>query len=372
MHRIAKNTAGIVGIVIAASLLWDANAQSTAGRPEKTGKQLYESACSACHGTNGKGTPVTTVGFTTALPDFTNCSFASREPDEDWLAIIHEGGPIRSFDRMMPAFRDALSNSEMRRILDYVRTFCADDSWPRGELNLPRPLVTEKAYPEDEAVLTVNGSVEGPAELNHKFVYERRIGARNQVEIAVPFSFLEQTSGQRVGGIGDIALGFKRDLFHSFNKGSIFSAAGEIILPTGDKNKGLGSGTTIFEPFVAFGQLLPSSSFLQFQGGLELPADRTRPDEAFWRTVVGKSYLRGGYGRSWSPMVELVGARELVASERTHWDLVPQIQVSLSKRQHVLLSAGVRIPLNDAHLRTTQIMLYVLWDWFDGGLFSGW
>src|SRR6185503_12273335 len=129
------------------------------------------------------------------------------------------------------------------------------------------------------------------------------IGARNQLELAVPFSILEQTPGQRAGGIGDIALGFKRDLFHSFSKGSIFSAAGEITLPTGDKNKELGSGTTIFETFVAYGQILPRSSFLQFQGGLELPADRTRPDEAFWRTAVGKSYLRGGYGRSWSPMV---------------------------------------------------------------------
>ena len=71
-------------------------------------------------------------------------------------------------------------------------------------------------------------------------------------------------------------------------------------------------------------------------------------------------------------MVELVAARELAASEKTHWDLVPQLQVSLSRRQHVLFSAGVRFPLNDARVRTTQIMLYVLWDWFDGGLFSGW
>lgn len=372
MHRITKHTVVILGIMIAASLLPEASAQIASARPEKTGKQLYENACSACHGTNGKGRPVTTVGFTTPLPDFTNCSFASREPDEDWLAIIHEGGPVRGFDRMMPAFRDALSTSEMQRILGYMRTFCADDSWPRGELNLPRPLITEKAYPEDEAVLTLDASVEGLAALNHKFVYERRIGARNQIEIAVPFSFLEYAPRQRAGGIGDIALGFKRDLFHSFSKGSIFSAAGEIVLPTGDKNKELGSGTTIFEPFVAFGQLLPNSSFLQFQSGLELPADRTRPDEGFWRMVVGKSYLRGGYGRSWSPMVELVGARALVASEKTHWDLAPQLQVSLSRRQHVLLNLGVRIPLNDARLRSTQIMLYVLWDWFDGGFFSGW
>ena len=32
----------------------------------------------------------------------------------------------------------------------------------------------------------------------------------------------------------------------------------------------------------------------------------------------------------------------------TEWDVVPQVQVSLSKLQHVLLSVGVRVPLNAA------------------------
>ena len=31
----------------------------------------------------------------------------------------------------------------------------------------------------------------------------------------------------------------------------------------------------------------------------------------------------------------------------TEWDVVPQVQVSLSKLQHVLLSVGVRVPLNE-------------------------
>jgi hypothetical protein len=43
-----------------------------------------------------------------------------------------------------------------------VRTFCASDAWPRGELNLPRALVTEKAFPEDEAVLTTSVATSGP------------------------------------------------------------------------------------------------------------------------------------------------------------------------------------------------------------------
>jgi hypothetical protein len=33
---------------------------------------------------------------------------------------------------------------------------------------------------------------------------------------------------------------------------------------------------------------------------------------------------------------------------------------------------GVRIPLNDADVRQTELIVYILWDWFDGGFFEGW
>jgi hypothetical protein len=54
------------------------------------------------------------------------------------------------------------------------------------------------------------------------------------------------------------------------------------------------------------------------------------------------------------------------------WDVVPQMQVSLSTRQHVLLNGGVRVPVNQREQRGNTLMIYLLWDWFDGGFFSGW
>jgi hypothetical protein len=337
-----------------------------------SGKELYESACAACHASDGKGNAASAVGFEIPLPDFTDCSFASREPDDDWMAVIHHGGPARAFDRMMPSYRDALGEAEQQRILDHVRTFCTDKAWPRGELNLPRPLITEKAFPEDEAVLTVTANAEGAGAVSQSLLYERRFGPRNQIEVVFPMGIRERAPGSWIGGIGDIAVAFKRAVLHSIRSGSIFSVAGEVVLPTGNQDKGLGGGKTIFEPFVAFGQVLPSAGFVQVQGGFELPADRDETDEAFWRTAIGKTFAPVRFGRAWSPMIELLGSRELVSLGRTHWDVVPQMQVSLSTRQHVLVNAGVRLPVNDRDLRTTQVIVYVLWDWFDGGLFSGW
>jgi hypothetical protein len=71
-------------------------------------------------------------------------------------------------------------------------------------------------------------------------------------------------------------------------------------------------------------------------------------------------------------MIEFLADREFETGAQTNWDLVPQMQVSLSKRQHVFLNFGVRTPANNRTGRATQVMFYVLWDFFDGGLREGW
>ena len=102
---------------------------------ERTGEQIYKAACAACHGNDGKGREQHRVGFETELPDFSDCNFSTREPSGDWGSITAAGGPARAFDKMMPAFGDALSEAEIVRALDYLRGFCHEQaSWPRGDL----------------------------------------------------------------------------------------------------------------------------------------------------------------------------------------------------------------------------------------------
>jgi hypothetical protein len=302
-------------------------------------------------------------------PDFSDCSFATREPAADWVAIGHAGGPVRAFSRLMPAFADALSRGELELAVSHARSFCTEETWPRGELNFPRALVTTKAFPEDEAVLTV---VADEAAVTNKFVYERRIGPQGQFELIVPLAFSERTTGDWTGGVGDLAFAYKRVVAHSLSKGSILSAAAELVVPTGSTERDIGGGTTVVEPFVAFGQRLPSRTFLQVQAGGSIPFDRDHADEAFWRTAFGRQFRQGEFGRLWAPMVEILGSRELTSGAATHWDALPQVHVTLSTRQHIRANVGARIPLNERDGRSTQFLGYFLWEWFGGGLLTGW
>jgi mono/diheme cytochrome c family protein len=340
-----------------------------------TGKDIYLAACVGCHGPDGKGAPDTTVGFKKpdTFPDFSDCRGTTPELDADWKATIHDGGLARGFSRIMPSFSDALTEDQIDMVVGYLRSLCKDQSWPRGELNFPRAMFTEKAFPESEIVMTTTSNAQGAPGTTGEADYEYEFGVHNQLEVAVPFGFTHDQN-RWLGGIGDIGVGVKRVLFSSLHTGSIFSVEGLVDLPTGDKAKGLGNGTTAFETFGAFDQMLPAEAFVQLQAGGVWPTHtQTTADSVYWRGALGKSFrVDHSYGRMWTPIVELIANRNLVTGAKSDYNVVPQFQVTLSRRQHVAADVGVSIPVNDTMGRPVQVVFYVLWDWFDGGLLEGW
>ena len=338
----------------------------------RTGEDVYRAACVTCHGPDGRGSQKSVVGFEVPLPDFSDCAFATAESDPDWRAVVHEGGPVRGLDHHMPAFGDALTAEEIALAVGHLRTFCKQPAWPRGDLNLPRAFFTEKAFPENESVWAATVSRRGEPSVGHEFIYERHLGARNQIEVNAPVGFQQDAAGVWHRGLGDVAFAFKRTLYASMRTGGIGAAGMEIVLPTGKEELGLGNGDTIFEPFAMWGQILPRHSFLQLHGGAELPSDSTKSGrEAFVRAAVGTTVAQGrGFGRAWSPQVEVLWARS--QGRASEWDVVPQVQVTLSKLQHVTAAAGIRIPVTQRGERPRQGLVYVVWDWFDGGFFEFW
>jgi len=341
---------------------------------ERSGEDIYVAACANCHGADGRGAPAGLSGLSIKPRDFTDCRRTTPEPDHDWHAVIVGGGPARGFHRMMPAFGEVLPESEQEAVLGYVRGFCPEPTWPRGDLNFPRPFVTEKAFVEDEFVVSGAVDTRSPRNVDSKLIYEQRFLRRWQFEVAVPFSVARMTDGSREGGIGDIAVGAKTVLVASHGTGTILSLAGEVAFPTGNKDKDFGKGVFVFEPFASFGQSLPLDFFLHLQTGVEIPAKESSgiETEGFLRTALGRSFFWRKFGRGFSPMIECVAFRELKGGAPTSLDLVPQMQFSLSRRQHILASLGASLPTMNREGRSPQAMVYVLWDWFDGGLFEAW
>jgi hypothetical protein len=71
-------------------------------------------------------------------------------------------------------------------------------------------------------------------------------------------------------------------------------------------------------------------------------------------------------------MVEFLADRDLTNGAKTNWDVLPEMQVTISKRQHIRGNLGVRVPAANTQGRPVQILFYLLWDWQDGRLTEGW
>jgi hypothetical protein len=166
-----------------------------------------------------------------------------------------------------------------------------------------------------------------------------------------------------------------RDGPFSDSTGSILSVQGEILLPTGSTAHGFGSGYPGLGLFAAYDQVFPAQTFMQVQAGVDLPLRTTHvARSAFVRTAFGKTFVEGGEigPRLWTPMLEVVTNRDLGRGAVTDFDVMPEFQVTLNRRQHVRAALGYLVPVNNTAGRPRQIEFYVLWDWFDGGLLEGW
>ena len=135
--------------------------------------------------------------------------------------------------------------------------------------------------------------------------------------------------------------------------GSIAAAGGEVTLPTGKETEGLGGGVTIFEAFGLFGQALPHEAFVQVHAGFEWPTDRDVEPNS---DVLADRYWEDVRAEPVWPHVDPDGRdperQEFAPSAETEWDLVPQMQMTLSVFQHVRLDVGVRLPVNERQTRS--------------------
>ncbi len=108
--------------------------------------------------------------------------------------ILH-GGPSRAFSQIMPAFDELLSSDEIDDVIAYLRSLCRNDHWARGELNLPRALITEKAFPEDELADLNRRERQRRSRIHHGTSFTNSVSAcSNQLEVDVPLQFQDQNA----------------------------------------------------------------------------------------------------------------------------------------------------------------------------------
>lgn len=320
-----------------------------------TPREIYSAWCAKCHAEDGSGrVPVATVK--TAPRDFTDCRLATPEPDADWELVTAQGGPPAGMSSEMPAFGEALQPEQLRALVAYLRAFCTEPGWPSGNLNFPRSMFTEKAFPENEVVIAPALSHRDGEQVGFalRAVYERRLGRRAHAEIGVPLESLG--AGQRSTGLGDVSVAGKYVLHTNRATTSIVTAGLEVTLPTGNERRDLGGGTTVFEPYVASGMAF-GQTFLQGHLKYEFPArDPWSDRELLYNLYLGRSL--DVTPATWTFGVELNGVEKEVA-------ITPQARKALTRTGALAAAAGVRIPMINRSAQPVRYVGYLLWEYLD-------
>ncbi len=333
--------------------------------------EMWDAWCARCHGEDGSGR-VAEPTITVEPMDFTDCRVASPEPDADWELAIAAGGPAVGLSSEMPAFGDTLTPEQVRAFVAHMRRFCTESGWPSGNANFPRPMFTEKAFPENELVLLPAVShrrlevapqdvTPVPADvsltdLNLLAIYERRIGKRGMWEVALPVASQDSTGFARRRGVGDVEVAAKYVLAVSRSAPRIVSAGLEVALPTGSEVRGLGRGTTVFEPYLAAGALV-ASTYLQAQIKVEAPVDTRKAD----RAVVYNLYA--GRDTSVRPDTWTIGVE--LNGENGELALTPQVRKGLTRTGALAAALGWRVPLTERREQGNRLVGYLLWEYLE-------
>jgi hypothetical protein len=314
-----------------------AAAGGAGGQQPTTIPEMWGAWCARCHAADGSG-KVDEPTITVTPMDFTDCRLSTQEPDADWERAIAKGGPGVGLSPQMPAFEDSLTAEQIRGFVSHLRSFCREAGWPSGNMNFPRPIFTEKAFPESEVLILP--AISHDREIEFESVYEQRLGKRSMIEFGVPV---------KNDGVEGVDVAFKHTVFAGNH------AARPAIVSLG-LEAALFSDTAVFEPFVAAGAMI-RDWYLQGQLKVELPHDRAKAERALvYNIYVGRDGSLSP--QTWTIGVELNGENHELA-------LTPQVRQGLTGTGALAASVGLMVPLNEREQRGVRWVGYLLWDYLE-------
>ncbi len=312
---------------------------------DSTGATLYRAWCAICHGADGRGAPAHQTQLSVRPANLAECKTSTAETEDQWTDIVREGGAAFGLSLDMPAYGQAATPEQLRAVVRYIRSLCQERGWPPGELNFPRAFLAEKAFPENEVVVTAHGT-------GQEYIYEWRVGRRAQIEASARTVF--DSAGDPFDGV---TAALKYNVWHSAARRAIASVGLEATPPVGRQE------AWELEPFFAFGANPLPALFIQGElaGAWE---DGEGMADFSYSLGVGREVGR------FVPMIEVGGT--VPREGESSMSLVPQVWFRLSRLGHVAGSLGVEIPVQGPEPHHPRLTAFVLWDFGDGGLFKGW
>jgi mono/diheme cytochrome c family protein len=94
---------------------------------------LYQRACAACHGEQGKGDGFNAPNLPVRPTAFADSAYLSTRADDTMFDGVFAGGYILNRSHRMPAWGQTLSREQIRGLVAHLRTLCRCEGPAWGE-----------------------------------------------------------------------------------------------------------------------------------------------------------------------------------------------------------------------------------------------
>lgn len=113
------------GLCLAAILMWWSPPGARAQEADLgKAKENYQSYCRKCHGDSGNGDGPGAAMLNPKPRAFSDCKEMDKHPDAEMFKVISEGGEAAGFSADMQPWGGTLSDTEIRDLIKFVRSFC--------------------------------------------------------------------------------------------------------------------------------------------------------------------------------------------------------------------------------------------------------
>jgi cytochrome c553 len=119
-----------VALAIFFQLVFCAGVAAQAKGDANAGKVKYQTLCAACHGNSGRGDGPAAGALNPKPADLSEAAFYQTVNDTYLVEIIKEGGSKVKKSPLMPAWRGALSDTDIMNVIAYLRSLPTRKSTP--------------------------------------------------------------------------------------------------------------------------------------------------------------------------------------------------------------------------------------------------
>jgi hypothetical protein len=223
----------------------------------------------------------------------------------------------------------------------------AEDKDPRPAAGvMDNSFLIEEAYNQEAGVVQhILGLHRFRRDWFFNFTQEWPMGGQdNQFSYGVPYSWLRGDMGQRMHGVGDLQLNYRRQVLYETATMPAFAPRVSLILPTGSQSKGLGEGSAGIDALLPFSKIVTDRVSLHANAGVRhmFDVDGHHPT----------SFLLGGSAiyavtRDFNLMLETLG----------EWEQSVNLNRELERDFIFTISPGARYAMNFPDLADLQVVL---------------